>query len=282
MLFLWGCCGVAVAGPSIPAAAAPAFSDPLSLLRPAAANSAGPVTGPRRQTEGAASVPVRQARFTVLGEAGAESLDETEPVEPPELRSFRFQGPSEAPLDGESAFSEGITGVPPGSSLADLARGLVNQTSANQGGGGRAGAGNARTTDALLGTLIDAALTELVIEIINPEADAEGLVTFSIAGFGSFTLMSSNEAGGLFLVDLDRGTAIKLSDSPGRADRRRSAAGTPTDATAGTPAGGSHSFDRFLYFLNRYILPVITSPITLAAIALFMMIWVVWRLSARE
>jgi hypothetical protein len=275
------------AGPSIPEVAAPEFSDPLSRLReqPAAARpqpAARPAAGAAQAPAAGAADPA----FTILGETGTERLGDVEPDDSPELLQGRFRGETNDPLDGETAFSSGGGRVPAGSSLADLAQALINQGPAGGGAGGggqsRSAAQGAIEERSLLATVLDETLTEVVISVLNPKIETDGLISFSIAGFGSFALMSTGETGGIFFVDMEAGTAIKIYNSATPGDLQQGIGGISAAGGLQQPTGTSNSLQRILEFLDRYILPVVTSPITLAAVALFAMIWFVWRVSARE
>lgn len=175
--------------------------------------------------------------------------------------------------------------APPGRALTPqaLLRGLVNSIQGgggggSSGGGAGGGSGNGGANADAETSFIEQAIADLVVEVLNPEVTAEGLVTFSIAGFGQFALILSAETGGLFFVDLERGTAIKvLQETP---DSLELLARRDRGGGAGNVHGRSTGLQRFLDFIDRYIAPVVTSPITLAVVFLFGIIWVVFRLSA--
>lgn len=276
----------AVAGPAIPKAAAPGYADPLSRLRgPDPVAGSGPNSGRAPGLSRADAAPRDSGPgFAILGDQGTELLDEAEPADASDFEFVPFGGQAGTPLTNDPPVASGIAGVTPRSNLAELASALVNGLPASgaAGPGGQAGQVN---DGGLLSSVVDAALTDVVVDILSPEFEADGLVTFSIAGFGSFALLSLGEKGGLFFVDMERGTAFKIYDDPGPTGGQSASISIPGAPQPGgnvKPSGESHALERVLDFLDRYIFPVVTSPITLAAIVLFMMIWVLWRISARE
>lgn len=269
----------AQAGPTVHSAARPDFQDPLSSARPVAP-AADPATGPNREI-GLSSAQIQlESDLGPLGENGQTGLEEaqTDEISRTVRDEFLGQGRPATNQAGGADLSS-VADEPDGSS-ASIVRALINSVPGETGGNAsdqdsQNAAGNSSSQ-----SLLDATLDSLIVTILNPELSAEGMVTFSIAGFGEFALMLLQESGGIFLVDMESGTAVKFSEAG--TSRENSAISANRGGTGKQEGPPSNALQRVLEILERNVLPIITSPITLATIVLFGLIWVVWRLSARE
>lgn len=268
------------AGPTVHSAAKPDFQDPLSSARPVTAPTTDLAINPNRDV-GADSVRIPlEADVAPLGNSGDGALEEvqTDDIARTVRDEFLGQGSPATNSNAETDL-DSLADQPDGSSasiLQTLINSVPGESAANSAprAGGNADGSNATSS------LLDATLNNLIITILNPELATEGMVTFSIAGFGEFALLLLQESGGIFLVDMESGTAVKFSETlgtviDGPVSANRGAAGQQDRAP-------SNALQRVLELLERNVLPIITSPITLATIMLFGIIWVVWRLSARE
>lgn len=263
------------AGPSVHNAAKPDFQDPLANARPAARtldSTIGSIGSPSPNS-------VRIPLASDIGPVGGRIDTGLEQVQTDDIaRTVR-----EGFLGGQPANSEtrlDAVGDPPDGSPASILQALVNSVP-----GGSVETGTAQTvgntnTASSASSIIDATLNNMIITILNPDLTTEGVVTFSIAGFGEFALLLLQESGGLFLVDMESGKAVKFSE--GGDTRLGGPMSANAEGTAKQDRAPSNALQRVLEILERNVLPVITSPITLATIVLFVIIWVVWRLSARE
>ena len=275
--------GPAAATPAIPAKALPVLVDPLSQLTAPAPPT--PLIGalrpdvPPGAASGAASDAAPASPFSIIGEPGAETLPDAVPDDTEDGLRDRFLG---IPQPDEPEIADGVsgglgTGPQPVLTLGAITRSLMNASGTGGGTGGQGNRGGSRLQESA--SFLDETIAMLVLDILNPEFETEGLVTFSIAGFGSFALILSEETGSVFFVDLDSGTAIKVhEDNAGRIDRNVARLNVP--ATVGSPQNSTNGLQRILAFLDQYVFPVLTSPITMAAFGLFAIIWLVWRLSA--
>lgn len=266
----------AYAGPALLPEADPKFNDPLAKIRPTEAEIA-PATSPN-------DLPPRivnqdAGAFTIIGNPEAGELEQ--PGETDDLTEIvrdEFLGQS-GNADTPEEAADSAAGVENAeSSTANLVRALVNTVPGE--GGGNTGGDTAQQAGGpgLIGSVIDATLIDLISTMLNPKLEADGMVTFSIAGFGEFALLLLQESGGLFIVDLESGTAVKFSEGTsvsdaGRISRQQQGAGAENRGT-------SNALQRLLEILERNVVPIVTSPITLATIVLFSMIWIVWRISA--
>lgn len=277
---------MAFAGPAVPEAALPVFVDPIERLGGgrAAASAADGANTEATPSDGTPSPDAAGVPVTIIGAPGVSpsgTLRQEAPVDPLAAGMNRFLGAPQANAQpAPAAVEDGALGE--SVSLAAIARGLLNTIPTGGGSGGGGGAaggdgGDRGTAQSFFGE----ALADLVIDLLSPELTAEGFVTFSIAGFGSFALLLSEETGSVFLVDLERGTAIKVFEHE-RTNTLQNISRTGTGtAGAATAHGTSGAFQRVLRFLERKVYPLLTSPITLTALALFAIVWLVWRISAR-
>jgi len=156
--------------------------------------------------------------------------------------------------------------------VSEIARMLINRV---PGAGGGAAAQNDAVTNGVIGALIEENMADVVTSVLTPEVGTDGLVTFSVGGFGSFALVSTGEDGGLYLVDMERGTAMKVYQDRRPIAQIRAAPERDTMRTrpTGEPRGGP------IEFFKQEVLPVLISPITLGIVGLFVVLWVIWRLS---
>ncbi len=266
------------AGPTIHSAAKPDFSDPLSNARPqtpgtAADNTAGDNTGSN------SGIVELESELGILGNRANGDLQEeqTDDIAETVRDEFLGQGPRQVTGRDDSASLDSIVDQQDGSS-SGVIRALINsvpgETSGDQGGQNRSAGGASSTA-----SILDDTLTNLVATILNPTLSAEGLVTFSIVGFGDFALLLLQESGGIFLVDMESGSAVTFAEGSNRRANRLNS--TNTNASGQPDRPPSNAFQKVVEFLEKTVLPIVTSPITLASIALFGLIWVVLRLSAR-
>lgn len=267
------------AGPTIHSAAERDFRDPLSNARPSVP-TAGLAAAPRVDRS-AGGVRIRlEPDLAPLGtdlNRGLEEVD-TDDIARTVRDEFLGQG---SPITGRSANTnlDSVANQPDGSS-ASIVQALINTvpgeaTDSTPGQSGRSTSGSGSTA-----SLLDATLNNLIVTILNPDLTTEGMVTFSIAGFGEFALLLLQESGGIFLVDMESGTAVKFSEATGT--RIAGTRSTNRERAEQKNRAPSNALQRVLEILERNVLPIITSPITLATIVLFGLIWVVWRLSVRE
>ncbi|MFT7573418.1 MAG: hypothetical protein ACI9JL_004481 [Paracoccaceae bacterium] len=264
------------AGPTVHSAAKPGFQDPLSSARPAAPTTDLAINPNRDVGADSVRIPL-EADVTPLGNSGDGALEEvqTDDIARTVRDEFLGQGSPATNRNAETDL-DSLADQPDGSSasiLQTLINSVPGESAANSAPRENPNGSNATSS------LLDATLNNLIITILNPELATEGMVTFSIAGFGEFALLLLQESGGIFLVDMESGTAVKFSETIGTVldgpiSANRGAAGQQDRAP-------SNALQRVLELLERNVLPIITSPITLATIMLFGIIWVVWRLSAR-
>ena len=255
------------AGPALLPEAQPDFQDPLSRIRPdvPAANAAAAASG--LSTGGT---------FTVIGGPEAGALPTPDRDELTQTVRDQFLG---QPGGNPAATGSAANGQAADQSTENLIRALVNTVPGGGSGGGN-GRGDQEGDSSIVSSVIDATLIDLISTMLNPKLATDGMVTFSIAGFGEFALLLLQETGGFFIVDMESGQAMKFSEgvrlsNDGRIANRRP--GARSDER-----GSSNALQRLLDILERNVVPIVTSPITLATIVLFSMIWIIWRISARE
>lgn len=269
---------IAQAGPTIHSAAQPDFQDPLSNTRPG-----GPATNLAIGSNAdGGSARVRVQLETDIAPLSSNEQGRLEEVQTDEIartvrNEFLGQG---RPANQETGTGLGPTVDEPNGSSANIVRALINSVPGGPAGNAPNQTGQNSTGNSPTPSLLDTSLNNLIITILNPDLTTEDMVTFSIAGFGEFALLLLQESGGIFLVDLESGTAVKFSESgrdpfSGLVSATRGAAGQQDRAP-------SNALQRVLEILERNVLPIVTSPITLAVIFLFGIIWVFWRLSGRE
>lgn len=267
------------AGPTVHSAAKPDFQDPLSSARPSApspdlAIDPNSDIGPDsvRISLGTDATPIGNRADGNLEEVQTDDIARTVRDEFLGLGSPTENWNTRTDLDS-------LADQPDGSS-ASILRTLINAVPNEQAANSPAQTAGSTNGNDATSSLLDATLNNLIVTILNPELATEGMVTFSIAGFGEFALLLLQESGGIFLVDMQSGSAVKFSESIG------SAIDGPVSAKRGVASqkelAPSNALQRVLELLERNVLPIITSPITLATIVLFGIIWVVWRISARE
>lgn len=264
------------AGPTVHSAAESDFQDPLSSSRPRAP-SVDPFVRPNRDIgSDTVRIPL-EPDIAAIDNDGQVGLDEVQTDEIARTVRDEFLGlgrPTNA--QGSGASLDAVADQPDGSS-ASIVRALVNSVPA--GPAGNAADQNSQNANSSTRTLLDATLDNLIVTILNPDLTTEGMVTFSIAGFGEFALLLLQESGGIFLVDMETGTAVKFSEG-GTTQLNGTIAGN-REGPGQQDRAPSNALQRVLEILERNVLPIITSPITLAAVVLFSIIWVVWRLSNR-
>lgn len=266
----------AQAGPTIQDAARADFQDPLSNARP---ESTGiiPETVPNRVIGPDGNAVRLESDIDLLDSRADGGLRQVQTDDIARTVRDEFLGQG-GPAEGRDTPTnlESIVDQPDGPA-SGIIRALINsvpgESASDQGPEGRQSAGGTAS-------LLDETLTNLIVTVLNPTLTAEGLVTFSIAGFGEFALLLLQESGGIFLVDMENGTAVKFAEGS------TTQISGPVSRKPGSPGQQdlppSNALQHVLEILHNTILPVVTSPITLTTIALFSIIWFVWRLSARE
>lgn len=267
------------AGPTIHSAAKPNFQDPLSNARPAGPAPDLAIDPNRVVDSGSVRIPL-EAGVAPIGTIGDGSLEEveTDNIARVVRDEFLGQGSPAANRNAETDL-DSLADQPDGSS-ASILQTLINSVPDESATNSTAQTGGNTRGNNATSSLLDATLNNLIITILNPELATEGMVTFSIAGFGEFALLLLQESGGIFLVDMESGTAVKFSETSGSIIDGPVSTSRGTAEQKGRPA--SNALQRVLELLERNVLPIITSPITLATVMLFSIIWVVWRISARE
>ena len=263
------------AGPAILPTAQPDFQDPLSRIRAPAARFPDTNAGNSQDDPTGASDP----GFTIIGDQGSDGLQEPESDDLTQAVRDELLGRArDQTVPGDNGGAESTAAGTSGSA-AEIVRALVNTVPGQS--GGAAGGGRQNGNGGLIASVIDSTVTDLVVTLLNPEQATDGMVTFSIAGFGDFALLHLQENDSLFIVDLDGGTAIKVSEGGQtgvqNTEIRRNAGGE----TQRQGSGKSNALQRVISFLEDNVLPFIQSPITLAAVGLFSIIWIIWRISAQ-
>lgn len=272
------------AGPAILTTTQPDFKDPLSSIRAPTAVGVQPDAGAVVSPDGNTAAPGADAEapgFTIIGNPGTSGLGDSETDDLTRAVRDEILG-----RPGEQAGGQGGSAADSGAantsgSAAEIVRSLVN-TVPNE-AASSTGPGNAGQSQGggLIASVIDATVTDLVVTLLNPQQATEGMVTFSIAGFGDFALLHLQENDSLFIVDLNGGKAIKFAQgdqtaAPTGEIRQNIANEAPRQVT-----GKSNALQRIIAFLEDNVLPFIQSPITLATFGLFSIIWVIWRLSSQ-
>ena len=275
---------MAHAGPALVPEAAPAYNDPLSRIRPVEAPgidiSAGEPAAPQPV------VDVDSNAFTIIGAPTTGGLSAPDATD--DLREFvrnEFLGQSDSADADPRIADTGINAQNPQASASNLVRALVNTIPGEAGAvDGAVGSPQQNGGQSLIGTVIDATLVDLVSAMLNPKIAADGMVTFSIAGFGEFALLLLAENQGIFLVDLNQGSAFKIGGVSPEGSRRSLSGNTGevNRSLEGAQVGSSNGLVRLIDLFNRNIVPVVVSPITLSMIVLFSILWIIWRLSGRE
>ena len=266
----------AQAGPTIQNAARADFQDPLSNARPASTGTIPEIT--RNRVTGPDGNDIRlEADLGPLDSRNNRGLQQVQTDDIAQTVRDEFLGQGRSAEGSNAPTSLDLIGDQPDGSSSGIIRALINsvpgEPSVNQGGQGRQNAGGTPS-------LLDETLTNLIITALNPSLTAEGLVTFSIAGFGEFALLLLQESGGIFLVDMESGTAVKFAE--GSSTRINGPISQNAISTGQQDLPPSNALQHVIEILHNTVLPIVTSPITLATVALFSIIWVVWRLSARE
>lgn len=267
------------AGPALHSAAKQGFQDPLSNARPEAP-ATGIAINPNRNVEPESVRLQLDSDLAPLEGSGQGSLEQVETDDIARAVRDEFLGLGRPVTNRDVGTPlDSIVDQPDGSS-ASIVRALINTAASGSAANGDQQTGQSSNTDSPTPSLLDATLNNLIITILNPDLTTEGIVTFSIAGFGEFALLLLQESGGIFLVDMESGKAVKFSEAGSlQINGPRT---TNREGLAIQERRSSNALQRVLELLERNVLPIVTSPITLATIVLFGIIWVVWRLSARE
>ena len=284
-LFAWAILALSLtpsgaqAGPTIPNAARADFQDPLANARPLS-TAIIPDTAPNRVIGPDGNIVRLESDIAPLDSRTNGGLEQVQTDEIARTVRDEFLGQGRPAEGRDNATNlDSIVDQPDGSS-SGIIRALINsvpgEPSANEGPQGRQSAGGNASTPSLL----DETLTNLIVTVLNPSLTAEGIVTFSIAGFGDFALLLLQESGGIFLVDMENGTAVKFAE--GNSTQISGPISRKAISSGQQDLPPSNALQQVLEILHNTVLPIVTSPITLATIALFSIIWVVWRLSARE
>ena len=271
-----------LSGPTILQSAQPGLPAPLTAPRVPPAGSLGatpPEISNNTEIGGAAG-----SGFTIIGDQGTSGLQGAEDNDLTRTVRDELTGGAENQALSDPRENTGATAGESTGSTADIVRALVNSVPGEAAPGGESGGGQS-ASGGLIASVIDATVTDLVVTLLNPEQTTDGMVTFSIAGFGDFALLHLQENNSFFVVDLNGGTAIKFAQG----DQPLRPSGTVQRTTGGAGGkeppkqlgGKSNALQRVIAFLEDNILPFIQSPITLAALGLFSIIWIIWRLSAQ-
>lgn len=273
-----------IAGPAILSTAEPNYSDPLSSISQVAQDRLVVPDTPgigSIETQPGQAVVTEDSNFTIIGDQSTDGLNEPEVDDL--TRSVRDEILGRDTIEDDLGAGDSASAGSAGST-ADIVRALVNAVPGQERVAGAAGSGQSSGRRGgngdLVASVIDATVTELVITLLNPEQAADGMVTFSIAGFGDFALLHLQENNSFFVVDLESGAAMKVARGA-----RSLSTGDPLQRSTGKePArqvrGKSNALQKVLSFLEDNILPFVQSPITLAALGLFSIIWIIWRLSS--
>lgn len=120
--------------------------------------------------------------------------------------------------------------------------------------------------------------------IFQPTAAVEGLVSFSIAGFGNFAIVADEEGRRIGVMDLDSGKVLTVSTGPRPIAVRRGGpiavidTGAPSERARrrGPPTGLSDVIGAIVSFLYDFV----TSPLKLSFLVLLLIAWGIWRASA--
>lgn len=277
----------AIAGPAILSTAQPDFEDPLSSVTQPASGRFGATGDQRALNSGASIEAVRgtdNSDFTIIGDQSTTGLQEPEIDDLTRAVRDEILGRSELQQDSDNRIGPDAAAADTSGSAAEIVRALVNTVPGQVGGAGpgirQGGQGRQGDNSNLLASVIDETVTDLVVTLLNPEQATDGMVTFSIAGFGDFALLHLQENNSFFLVDLDGGSAIKITRGDDVTAPRKTLQRS-TGQEALRPVGQkSNALQSVISFLEDNILPFVQSPITLATVGLFSIIWVIWRLSA--
>jgi len=143
-------------------------------------------------------------------------------------------------------------------------------------------------SDAAMGDPIAEKVSEVVGDwlshIFQPTVAVEGLVSFSIAGFGNFAIVANEEGRRIGVMDLDSGKVLTVSIGPRPLAVRREGAVAVIDTRAssernrrrGRPTQLSDVIGAIASFLYEFV----TSPLKVSLLLLLFIIWGVWRASA--
>jgi hypothetical protein len=179
----------------------------------------------------------------------------------------------------------GSTGVGP----SDLVRMLVN---VRPGGNDSAPVnfgpqrpGAARQTDDDASGLGSAILNEFSNEIVEamtgilrPAIGSDGVVTFTIGGFGNFMIMADRGVDSFQVIDVDQGTTVNFHSAP-------EASRAPQVNSSDLPQQRESQFRRSsgagpVAKLKAWIANSLTNPFFLTGILLLVLLWVAWRIFA--
>lgn len=135
--------------------------------------------------------------------------------------------------------------------------------------------GNSAARAALMAPILDAETVTLLTSVIRPTLEPDGLITFSLAGFGRFMLNFSSDIGSIVLIDLERGDVIRfthprLAGSSGAGDRAY-AGRTPEKRSSDLR---SNLFWRILYYMIR----AAKEPLVVTGLVILLIFSLVWSL----
>lgn len=131
--------------------------------------------------------------------------------------------------------------------------------------------------DALLSRKLNAEVAELLNEMFLPTLEPQGLVSFSIAGFGRFILLQTE--GGIDIVNATTLQATRLiGTGPSLGSWRSGSAGQPGAATSGASAP---LIGTLLKRVLRFLVGITHDPLSILVLMFLIAIWLVFAAGRR-
>ncbi len=204
-----------------------------------------------------------------------------------------------AGFDGTAGYDAEFQGLDsaPGATLKELLKLYVNVVPSRRPvstGGGEpkrdTGAGPERgvssgdgVLEAVLASPAEAAIGRLISHIFRPSIGIDGLVSFSIMGFGNFAIVVTEDREQVGVIDIDTGRARTFSarSAPSGAAARSAAASGPREPRRPASRAATRLIDLVNAILD-YLLETITSPLRMSVLLLLMLLWGVWRAHGRN
>lgn len=132
----------------------------------------------------------------------------------------------------------------------------------------------------LLSLRIGRQMAEQLNDVVTPRMQADGMVSFTIAGMGNFAIVLSEEAGALSIVDFTQGGSMTFKVN-------RGGAGSPLATARGPHAPTEQiddevTFDKFLSAVKRFLFSVLQNNLFIVGIILLSTLCIVWRFNRRS
>ena len=132
--------------------------------------------------------------------------------------------------------------------------------------------------DLALDASFDGALRNTVMSIIAPAIEPGGFLSFSIGGLGHFVLLFSEDDRSLRMIDLDGSMSLTVSQP--RSERFSDAPNFDQFRPVGWSGSSNVTLLReILEFVRVHVIAFLINPLTMGAVLLLAVLWLMSRLS---